>query len=253
MSILGRFRDIMASNVNALLDKMEDPSKMVDQLLRNLNDDLGKVKSETAGVMAAQQRAMRALNECDDEIKKMGAYAEKAVLAGNDDDARKFLTKKNQLETNRTQLAHTCDIATENATKMRQMHDKLVSQIDELNSRRQSIKTTVSVAQTQQRINKVESAIDGAGKSMDAFSRMEDKANDMLDRANAMAELNTSSDSPIADLQKKYDVASVEVDDELAALKAKLSNAGGSPESYNFAEIVEAADAIIESCEKENS
>lgn len=57
MSILGRFKDIMSSNINALLDKAENPEKMVDQYLRNLNSDLGKVKAETASVMAEEQRA----------------------------------------------------------------------------------------------------------------------------------------------------------------------------------------------------
>ena len=57
MSILSRFKDIMSSNVNALLDKMEDPAKMVDQILRNLKDDLQEVKDETAGVMAEEKRA----------------------------------------------------------------------------------------------------------------------------------------------------------------------------------------------------
>ena len=50
--ILSRFKDIMSSNINALLDKVEDPMKMIDQYLRNLESDLGKVKAETAEVMA---------------------------------------------------------------------------------------------------------------------------------------------------------------------------------------------------------
>lgn len=52
MGIISRFKDIMSANINALLDKMEDPEKMVDQYLRNLESDLGKVKQETASVMA---------------------------------------------------------------------------------------------------------------------------------------------------------------------------------------------------------
>lgn len=48
MSILSRFKDIMASNINALLDKAENPEKMIDQYMRNLQSDLGKVKAETA-------------------------------------------------------------------------------------------------------------------------------------------------------------------------------------------------------------
>ena len=79
MGILTRFKDIMASNINALLDKAEDPEKMIDQCLRNLNNDLGKVKSETAVVMAEEQRAKRELDECTKEINKMQQYAIKAL------------------------------------------------------------------------------------------------------------------------------------------------------------------------------
>ena len=57
MGVLSRFKDIMAANFNALLDKAEDPQKMIDQYLRNLNDDLAKVKAETASVMAEEKSA----------------------------------------------------------------------------------------------------------------------------------------------------------------------------------------------------
>ena len=59
MGIISRFKDIMSANINALLDKMEDPEKMVDQYLRNLESDLGKVKQETASVMADEQSQER--------------------------------------------------------------------------------------------------------------------------------------------------------------------------------------------------
>ena len=52
MGIIARFRDIMAANINALLDKAEDPEKMIDQLMRNLASDLAEVKEETAGIIA---------------------------------------------------------------------------------------------------------------------------------------------------------------------------------------------------------
>ena len=62
MGIMTRFKDIMSANINALLDKAEDPEKMIDQYLRNLESDLGKVKAETASVMAEETRARRALD-----------------------------------------------------------------------------------------------------------------------------------------------------------------------------------------------
>ena len=70
MSMLQRFKDIMSSNINALLDKAEDPEKMIDQMIRNLQSDLGKVKSETATVMAEEARLNRQLTELKAKKKR---------------------------------------------------------------------------------------------------------------------------------------------------------------------------------------
>ena len=157
--ILNRFKDIMSSNINALLDKVEDPNKMIDQYLRNLESDLGKVKAETAAVMAEETRAKRELNECNESIDKMQNYAQKALLAGNEADARTFLEKKEELNTKLTSLQQTYDIARENATKMREMHDKLVKDIASLNAKRDELKAKMAIAQTQEKLNKLGSSV----------------------------------------------------------------------------------------------
>ena len=224
MGIISRFKDIMSANINSLLDKSEDPAKMIDQYLRNLESDFGKVKAETAAIMAEETKAKRELDECVSEIAKFEEYAQKAVLAGNDDDARQFLTKKASLsqDLKGKQQAHA--LAAANAIKMRQMHDKLQSDIAELNSRKETIKAKVAVAKTQDRINQMGSSIDGAKGTMSAFDKMEEKANTMLDESMAMAELNSNSEEEsIEDLTSKYDATpKSDIEDELAALKAKL-------------------------------
>lgn len=224
--ILSRFKDIMSANINALLDKVEDPMKMIDQYLRNLESDLGKVKAETAAVMAEETRAKRELDECNESIAKMQAYAEKALLSGNEADARAFLEKKGELNKKLSSLQQTYDIAKENSTKMRAMHDKIVKDIAELNSRRDQLKAKMAVAKTQEKMNKIGSSVSGAMGNMSKFDEMEAKINKKLDTANAMAELNSSKETDnIDDLMAKYDTQSAstsETDDELAALKAKL-------------------------------
>ena len=84
MGILSRFKDIMSANINALLDKVEDPEKMIDQCLRNMGDDLVKVKQETASVMAQEKACKRQVDDCQAEIDKMQSYAVKALTAGNE-------------------------------------------------------------------------------------------------------------------------------------------------------------------------
>lgn len=225
MGIITRFKDIMSANINALLDKAEDPSKMIDQFLRNLESDLGRVKAETAAIMAEETRSKRMINEIGEEVEKLQKYAEKAVLAGNDEDAKRFLNQKKQASEKQINLKQAYDLAAANATKMRQMHDKLVGDISELNSRKDAIKAKVAVAKTQKRLNEIGSSIEGASDTLSAFDRMEAKADKMLDEANAMAELNSTSsaEDAIGDLKEKYDsVDSADVEDELASLKAQM-------------------------------
>ncbi len=222
MGILVRFKDIMSSNINALLDKAEDPEKMIDQTLRNLNSDLGKVKSETATIMAEEQRAKRALDECTDEIERMQSYAVKALEADNEKDARKFLEQKATFSSKLPGLQEAYDLASNNATNMRDMHDKLVADINQLEARKDMIKGKLSVAKTQERLNKIGSSVSSANDSISSFERYEDIADKALDKANAMAELNKSTSKSIDDLTKKYDVDS-SVEDELAALKASMN------------------------------
>ena len=142
-----------------LLDKAEDPEKMVDQYLRNLESDLGKVKQETASVMADEQRAKRELDACNAQIDELQKYAEKAVVAGNDEDARKFLEQKQTLVTKQQALQQTYNLAADNADKMRQMHDKLVNDISTLNARRDTIKAKIKVAKAQQQSIRLEQVL----------------------------------------------------------------------------------------------
>jgi len=223
MGVLQRFADIMASNINALLDKAEDPEKMIDQTLRNLREDLAEVKKETANVMANEKSAKRKFDEAAEEVAKYEKAAKNAVSSGNDDDARKLLAKKQQLTVTLGEYEKTYNMAHDNAEKMRQMHDKLVDDIQALEDRRDMIKAKVSTAKAREHMNKMVSGAHDSASTIEAFNRMEAKADKMLDAAEAMSELNESPQDSAADLAEKYTSSnSADVDAELAALKAEL-------------------------------
>lgn len=223
MAILERFSDIIKANINSIIDKMEDPAKMIDQYLRDMMEDLAEVKQSTAGVMAEETRAKRLVDENQAEVAKYADYAKKALAAGNEGDARIFITKKQELENVGASLMTAYASAHENAVKMRQMHDKLASDIEILKSRREMIKAKVAVAKTQETLNEAAASINTAQGAMSAFNRMEEKASKMLDEANAMAELNTEPIDEAKALEEKYaSNGSASVDDELAKLKSEL-------------------------------
>lgn len=224
MGMLDRFADIIKANINDLLDKCEDPAKMIDQYLRDLTEDLAEVKQETAGVMAEETRTKRLVDENAAEVAKYDDLARKALAAGNEDDARTFLAKKQQLDARSASLRESYEAACANAAKMRQMYDKLVSDIEELNSRREAVKAKVAVARTQEKVNDFAATADRTAGAMSAFDRMEAKADDMLDRATAMNELNQQPVDDARALEEKYANAGSDaaVDDELAKLKAEM-------------------------------
>ena len=221
MSILSRFKDIMSANINALLDKCEDPAKMIDQYLRQLKEDLAEVKQETAAVMAEEKRTKRLVDDNAAEIAKYTDLAKKALTAGNEGDAKVFITKKQDLEAHQADLEKTYALAHANAEKMREMHDKLTGDIQELEQRRLNVKAKMSVAKTQDKLNKINYSMKSAAGSMEAFERMETKADRLLDEANSMAELNEEPKDSAEEIAKKYDKDS-SVDDELAKMKAEL-------------------------------
>lgn len=224
MGMLNRFTTIMKSNINAMMDKMENPAKMIDQTLLDARENLAEIKKETAGLMADARNASRAVDDCQKQIDEYKLAATNALKAGNETDARTLLAKKQQYEEQMITLQKTKAMADENEAKMRQMHDKLISDISALETRRDSIKATVAIAKAQQHVNKVVAGGDKAKGSMEAFDRMEKKANKMLDAAQAEAELNAGSSED--DLVDKYTTGanSSSVDDELAAMKAELGH-----------------------------
>lgn len=225
MGVLERFKTIMTSNINALLDKAEDPEKMIDQILRDLDTDLRNVKAETASIMAEEKRAKRELDECREDVTKMENYAMKALKDNNEEDARKFLEEKKRYEEKLEILEKAYELAEQNSVKMKEMHSKLVGDIDELNSRKANIKAKMSVAKTQAKINEVGKSASGVAGSMSAFERMEEKANKAIDEAEAMSELNKPKEDDISELTRKYDTKDTsDVDDELARLKEKLQS-----------------------------
>ncbi len=145
-------------------------------------------KEETAGVMAEEKRCQRLVDDNEAEAKRMEGLAKKALSAGNEDDARVFLAKKQQLE-----------------------------------ARRESIKAKSAVAKTQTMVNELASGTDKAAGAIDAFNRMEAKVDKQLDTAESLAELNEKPDD-VETLEAKYAgiADSAAVDEELAKLKAEM-------------------------------
>ena len=220
MEILSRIKDILASNINALLDKTEDPEKTIDDFMRKINSDLGQLKAETASVLANERRTKSALDECSAEIRKLQRYAETAVESGDEEKARLFLEKKATLAEKEVQLQAAYQAAASNVTGMRQIEEKLRADIGELEARRTKLKEKIAATKAQQSLNSLSSPMGGIENAFDALEEKVDKA---YHEANAIAELRMEAKDDFDELFTEFEKSNkTTAEDELAALKEKM-------------------------------
>ena len=129
MGIFTRFRDIISANLNAMLDKAEDPEKMIKLMIQEMEDTLVEIKASCAGVMAERKRTGRALDEARAQADKWVRKASLAVDKGRDDLAREALLEKRRYHERATALENEtveCDALVEQyQSEIVQLEEKL--------------------------------------------------------------------------------------------------------------------------------
>ncbi|MFD1887008.1 PspA/IM30 family protein [Paenibacillus wenxiniae] len=179
MSMWTRLRDVMKANVNHLLQHSDDPERTVRQAMEQFTSELGQVKAETAAVLADEARAKRALDESSAEVNKLQRYAEKSVQQGDESAALRFLDKKASLATKHIELQTAYERASARATAMKAMQNKLVADLDQLQTRYTELQGKMNAA-------KAQTADRSANTALQA---MEQHANQALNEAEAWAEV----------------------------------------------------------------
>jgi phage shock protein A len=230
MGILSRFTDIMSANINSLLSKAEagNADKLLEKYIKDAKDNLAQLKAEAAAVIAEETGLARKLADNEAECGKYESYAAAAVKKGNDDDARKFLTYKSRLESERADLSTQYAHAKDNSEKMRQLLKKLTDDIYAAESKLDDLKRNLAVAKQQEKLNKLGEKFDN--NPLSGADNLFDAVQKRVDAAEAAATLDkefVSGKREIEDLAKKYNAATQEVradqvEDQLAALKARF-------------------------------
>jgi phage shock protein A len=129
MGIFSRLSDIISSNINAMLDKAEDPEKLVRLMIQEMEDTLVEIKASCAGVMATKKKIQRELEETRTRAQQWGEKAQLAVNKGREDLAREALVEKRRYRERADALEREfsqCDVLVEQyQADMTQLEDKL--------------------------------------------------------------------------------------------------------------------------------
>lgn len=220
MSILDRLSRLIRANVNDMISKAEDPGKIIEQSLRDMRDAYTQARSEVADSMAQQSKLSREADTNRKLAQEYGAKAEQALRAGSEDLAREALRRKKNHEDLAAgfdaQLAQQTGMVDQLKTQLRALEAK----IDEMESKKELLQARQKTAQASQTMERM-SGFDKSGGAMSAFEDMERKVSAMEDKAGAMRDLRQEGD---LDAQLGALGRDKAIDDELAALKAKVQN-----------------------------
>ena len=214
-----RMKTVVSSELNAMIDKAEDPVKMLDQILRDMGEDIREAEAAVAKQIANEKMLKRKANDAQAMVDKRQEQAEKAVEAGNDDLARRALQDKKVHEGTATALSESWDRAQTDVESLRTKLDEMKREYQEMNLKKDSLKARAESAKTRTKMNRTMSSI-GGDDSRQGFDRMEEKV--MRFEAEAETTEDISQASRTLDDEFRDLVKNDGVDDELAALKKQL-------------------------------
>jgi phage shock protein A len=217
MSIFSRVRDLLSANINAMLDSAEDPEKMADEYLRQLNNELYEAKTNVASSMADATKLNTKEAQYMAETEQWANKAENALRAGNEELAKAALARKVQAQKLAQQYKEQSDAQDQQVEALQQALVQLETRIAETRAKRELIVAKKNRAQTQEAIQRTVRGL-GEINAIDKLDRLEERVDDRLARADAMAKLEGDTlESKFRDLERDS-----EVDSELEELKKKL-------------------------------
>ncbi len=219
MGIFTRFRDIISSNINAMLDKAEDPEKMIKLMIREMEDTLVEIKTACAGVMASSKKVRRQLDGSRERIQYWEEKATLAVNKGRDDLAREALVEKRKFTRRTETLEHDLveqDLLIEQYQEdIRQLEEKLKSARDKQRLLVQRHVHAQRKMQAQQEMQRIDST-----ETMMKFDELENR----IERMEAEADLvNFGKKSSLEDELERLSVDE-EIESELQALKTPATD-----------------------------
>ena len=218
MGIFDRIAMVLKSNINDLISKAEDPEKMLNQIMEDMERDHMEIKTAVAQSIATEKQLGAKYKENQDQADGWGKKAELAVSKGDDNLAREALQRKGIFAQTAEGFKKQWDTQKANVDGLKQKLAALESKINEARIKKDLLVARNRQATAEEAISKTLGKMDSA-QSFAAFDRMEEKV--MQKEASAAAYTELSTDT-LEDKFRKLETSGGGVDDELAALKAKL-------------------------------
>ena len=218
MGIFSRFTDIVNSNINSILDKAEDPEKMVRLIIQEMEDTLVEVRSASAKTLASKKEISSQIGKMQNEAKDWKAKAELAISKDREDLARAALLEKKKCDEHASALSSELKVIDEQITKLQSEVGQLQDKLADAKTRQKAILLRQKTVSSRLEVKK---SLD-SGKvdaAMGRFEQYERKIDDLESHVDAYDLGKKTLADEFAELESDD-----EINDELAALKKKMKS-----------------------------
>ncbi|MCF6410358.1 PspA/IM30 family protein [Pseudalkalibacillus salsuginis] len=216
-----RVKTIVNSELNSLIDKAEDPIKMVEQYLREMASDIQEAEKATAKIMAEEKLLKMKWEEAQSMVGKREEQAIHALQENNEDLAKRALEDKGRLQQEASQLEHLYIDASKTAADLKEKLAQMKSEYRDMEMKKATLKSRAQSAKARTNINRSMSMHNSEGTKK-GFKRMEEKVLRFEAEAETSEDLNVSSrtlDDELKEMEQKSSI-----DEELRLLKERMAN-----------------------------
>ncbi len=224
MGLFDRLWRVIRANINSLIGAAEDPEKILEQAVMDMQEDLIQLRQAVAGAIAAQKRTERQCSQAESTAAEWYQRAQLALQKGEENLAREALTRKKSYQETATAMKASLGQQNTVVTQLKDNMRSLESKIYEAKSKKDMYIARARSAKASERLQEMMGNL-STGSALSAFEKMEEKVMQLEARSEAIAELGTN------DLEKQF--LSLEgagdVDAELEAMKAQMLPGNHTP------------------------
>jgi phage shock protein A len=242
MGLFDRLSRVVRANINDLVSKAEDPEKVLEQAVIDMQEDLVQLRQAVARSIATQKRTEQQYNKNQSEASNWQQRAQLALSKGDENLAREALVRKKSFADTATSLKTQLDQQSGQVTSLKRNLIALESKISEAKTKKDMLRARANAAKANKQLQDSMTNI-GTSTAMGAFERMDEKVMALEAESETAGELGGSGiEQQFAALE-----AGSGVDDELAAMKAQLSGTSvETPKLEAAAPSASPQDAVID-------
>lgn len=219
-NLFARISDVITANISELIDRVEDPEKMIKQIIREMEENIGRAKEGVVDAIASEKTLQQNVDKHSREAKTWQEKARIALKDSKEDLARQALIRKNEHDTILKSLEPALESAQGASASLKAQLKALEAKLDEAKLKRSSLVARQRAAEAMHGMTKLDASFKEGLDAKAKFGRMEEKVADMEARTQAVTEVYSDADTvelEFLDMQVQN-----EVDAEMAALKREL-------------------------------